>query len=905
MYDPLESGTDPSQNYIEAPHQPLDYIFHPKRVAVIGATEKEGSVGRTLMQNLKNTDFGGEILPINPKRDEVLGVKCYKSVAEVDGKIDLVVIITPARTVPALIQQCADKKIPAAIIISAGFKELGPPGEKLEQEVLKIARKSGMRIIGPNCLGVMNPILGLNATFAADMAFPGNVAFISQSGAMCTAVLDWSLKEKIGFSSFVSIGSMADVQWGDLINYLGNDRHTKSILIYMESIGDPRSFLAAARRVALTKPIVVIKSGRTEVAAKAAASHTGSMAGSDDVLDAAFKRAGVMRVDTIEELFNMALVLAKQPEPRNPNLTIITNAGGPAVLATDAASTFGAELTELHPDTIASLDKFLPAAWSRSNPVDLLGDADAARYTETVNIVAKDPHTDGLLVVLSPQDMTEPEKTAKELKPHANIPGKPLLASWMGGASVEKGAQVLKEHGIPCFPYPDEAAKTFAKMWKHSYQLKALYETPPIRDSVTEKPAIVDEIIQKALSEGRDLLTEMESKDLLKAYGIPVVETIICESADEAKNAADKLTYPVVAKLHSETITHKTDVGGVLLNLNSAQEVIDAFNSIQSSVTKLKGAEHFQGVTIQRMVKLEGYEIILGSTMDEQFGPVLLFGSGGQLVEVFKDSTLALPPLNATLARRMMEETKIYTALQGVRGRGSVNMNDLETLLVSFSRMIAEQPHIKECDINPLLANENEIIALDARVILHPPGTKKLSTLSIRPYPVEYIQETTLKDKTTVLLRPIRPEDEPAINNFHRKLSEDTVRSRYFQFLSLEERIAHDRLIHICSSDYEQEIAIVAEHENNIVAVLRLTRWPGTKAAHFKLIIQDDFQGKGLGSTLLDFTIDLAKREGIETLKAQVLHENKGLIAMLNKRGFTSNFADSEQKILLFEKDLA
>ena len=905
MYDPLESGTDPSQNYLEAPHQPLDYIFHPKRVAVIGATEKEGSVGRTLMQNLKNTDFGGEILPINPKRDEVLGVKCYKSVTEVEGEIDLVVIITPAKTVPTLIQQCADKGIPAAIIISAGFKELGPPGEKLEQEVLTIARKSGMRIIGPNCLGVMNPILGLNATFAADMAFPGNVAFISQSGAMCTAVLDWSLKEKIGFSSFVSIGSMADVQWGDLINYLGNDRHTKSILIYMESIGDPRSFLAAARRVALTKPIVVIKSGRTEVAAKAAASHTGSMAGSDDVLDAAFKRAGVMRVDTIEELFNMALVLAKQPEPSSPNLTIITNAGGPAVLATDAASTFGAELTELHPETIANLDKFLPAAWSRSNPVDILGDADAARYSETVNIIAKDPHTDGILIVLSPQDMTEPEKTAEQLRPHTNIPGKPLLASWMGGASVEKGAQILKDAGIPCFPYPDEAAKTFAKMWKHSYQLKALYETPPIRDSITEKPAIVDEIIQKALSEGRDLLTEMESKDLLKAYGIPVVETIICESADEAKKAAEKLTYPVVAKLHSETITHKTDVGGVLLNLNSAEEVIDAFNSIQTSVTKLKGAEHFQGVTIQRMVKLEGYEIILGSTMDEQFGPVLLFGSGGQLVEVFKDSTLALPPLNATLARRMMEETKIYTALQGVRGRGSVNMNDLETLLVSFSRMIAEQPHIKECDINPLLANENEIIALDARVILHPPGTKNLSTLSIRPYPVEYIQETALKDKTAILLRPIRPEDEPAINEFHRKLSEESVRSRYFQFLSLEERIAHDRLIHICSSDYEQEMAIVAEVQNNIVAVVRLTRWPGTKAAFFKLIIQDDFQGKGLGSTLLDFTIDLAKREGIKTLKAQLLHENSGLIAMLNKRGFTSNFADSEQKTLLFEKDLA
>ncbi|MDX8430570.1 MAG: GNAT family N-acetyltransferase [Candidatus Algichlamydia australiensis] len=595
----------------------------------------------------------------------------------------------------------------------------------------------------------------------------------------------------------------------------------------------------------------------------------------------------------------------KQPEPKSPNLTILTNAGGPAVLATDSAATFGAELTELHPDTLASLDKFLPAAWSRGNPVDLLGDADASRYTESVNIVAKDPNTDGLLVVLSPQDMTEPEKTAELLKPHANIPGKPLLASWMGGKSVEKGAQILKESGIPCFPYPDEAAKTFAKMWKHSFELKALYETPPIRDNITEKPELPEKIISQALKEGRDLLTEMESKDLLKAYGIPVVETIICETADEAKQAAEQLTYPVVAKLHSETITHKTDVGGVLLNLKNAQEVIDGFNSIKNSVTKLKGAEHFQGVTIQRMVKLEGYEIILGSTMDEQFGPVLLFGSGGQLVEVFKDSTLALPPLNATLARRMMEETKIYTALQGVRGRGSVNMNDLETLLVSFSRMIAEQPHIKECDINPLLANENEIIALDARIILHPPGSKKLSNLAIRPYPVEYIQEATLKDKTPLILRPVRPEDEPAMSEFHRKLSEDSVRSRYFQFISLEERTAHNRLIHICSADYEQEMAIVAENNQNIIAVSRLSRWPGTDAALFKLIITDDFQGKGLGTLLLDFTIDMAKREGINVLKAQVLNENSGLIAMLKKRGFTSTFADPEQKILLFEKDLA
>lgn len=910
MYDPLEPGTDPSQNFLEYPHQPLDSIFNPQSVAVIGATEKEGSVGRTLMNNLIHADFGGKIFPINPKREKVLGLTCYPSIDSVPEEIDLVVIVTPAKSVPGLVADCVKKGIKAAVVISAGFKELGAPGLALEEELLENARKGGMRIIGPNCLGVMNPILGLNATFAADMAYPGNIAFISQSGAMCTAVLDWSFKEKIGFSSFVSIGSMADVQWGDLISYLGNDRHTKSILIYMESIGDPRSFLSAARKVALTKPIVVIKSGRTAEAAEAAASHTGSMAGSDDVLDAAFRRAGVMRVDTIAELFDMALVLAKQPEPKGPNLTIVTNAGGPAVLATDATAIGKAELTKLDEATVDKLNGFLPDAWSHGNPVDLLGDAEAKRYEETMSILAKDEKSDGILVVLSPQDMTEPEATAKALLPYKEIPGKTILASWMGGKAVEGGAKLLKEGGIPCFAFPDSAASVFARMVKHKNDLRSLYETPSLHDEITLKGSELrgheeaEKIIQKALSENRDLLTEMESKELLKAYNIPVVETIIASSAEEARQAAEKLGFPVVLKLHSETITHKTDVGGVKLNIKNLEEVERSFNEIKESVTKIKGAKHFQGVTVQKMIKLEGYELILGSTIDAQFGPVLLFGAGGQLVEVFKDSTLTLPPLNATLARRMMEETKIYHALHGVRGRKPVDLEALEAILVNFARMIAELPWIKECDINPLLASDEHLIALDARVILHPPGSKELSRLAIRPYPIEYVKPKTLKGGTEIVLRPIRPEDEPKIIEFHRELSEESVRGRYFQFLSLEKRTAHDRLVHILCTDYDQEIAIVAEKEDKIVGVIRLARILGTDQAYFKMIIADAYQKMGIGASLLDHVIEIAKKEKISLLQAQTLTENTRLIEMLKKRGFTITPAAEEPTIVQASLDL-
>jgi acetyltransferase len=690
--NPSTQATVPSL-IIRSERQPLDAIFAPKSVAVIGATERAGSVGRTILWNLISTPFGGTVYPVNPTRASILGIKAYKSIKDIPEKVDLAVIVTPASSVPGIISDCADIGVKGVVVISAGFKETGPKGVELERQLMEQARRGGIRIVGPNCLGVMNPITGVNATFANSMARPGNIGFISQSGALCTAVLDWSFSENVGFSAFVSIGSMLDVGWGDLIYYLGDDPHTQAIVIYMESIGDARGFLSAAREVALVKPIIVIKPGRTAGAARAAASHTGSLTGSDEVLDAAFRRSGVLRVNDIADLFHMAEVLAKQPRPKGPRLTIVTNAGGPGVLATDALITEGGELTEISPEAMQTYNEFLPATWSHNNPIDIIGDAEPERYAKALETAAHDPNSDGMLVILTPQSMTDPTKTAEALKPYAHIEGKPVLASWMGGSMVAAGQEILNRYNIPTFSYPDTAARIFNNMWRYAYNLRSIYETPLPTDSVGQGPdrELAREIIDGVRKTGRTILTEFESKRLLAAYGIPIVDTRIARSEDEAVKLAGEIGFPVVLKLYSETVTHKTDVGGVQLNLRDGDAVKRAYNAIATSVKEKVGAEHFLGVTVQPMIKLEGYEIILGSSIDSQFGPVLLFGTGGQLVEVFKDRSLALPPLNTTLARRMMEQTKIYKALKGVRGRKSVDMAALEQLMVRFSQLIAEQ----------------------------------------------------------------------------------------------------------------------------------------------------------------------------------------------------------------------
>ena len=881
---------------LQRERESFDALFKPRSVAVIGATDKEGSVGLAMMNNLKT--FRGKVFPVNPKRDQVLGLKAYPNIAAVPEKVDLAVIITPAPTVPGVIGECIAAGAKSALIISAGFKEIGPEGAELERQILAQARDAHMRIVGPNCLGIMNTRIGLNATFADAIANPGNVAFISQSGALCTAVLDWSFREKVGFSYFISVGSMLDVGWGDLIDYLGDDPDTDSIVIYMETIGDARSFISAAREVALNKPIIVIKAGRTAAAAQAAASHTGSLAGSDDALDAAFRRCGVLRVHTIADLFYMAEVLAKQPRPKGPHLTVVTNAGGPGVLATDALILNGGELTALAPETIAKLNDFLPSAWSHGNPVDILGDATPERYAKALELVADDPASDGLLVILTPQAMTEATATAELLRPYARLRDKPILASWMGGDSVEAGERILNEAGIPTFGYPDTAARMFTYMWRYSDNLRSLYETPVAGDDRAIRRDEAAVLIAQVRASGRTLMTEYESKQLLAAYGIPTVPTYIAADEEQAVAHAEAIGYPVVVKLHSETITHKTDVGGVHLNLCDAHAVRDACRLIKASVLARGKESDFLGVTVQPMIKRDGYELIVGSTTDSQLGPVLLFGTGGQLVEVFQDRALGLPPLNSTLARRMMEQTRIYTALKGVRGRKPVPLDELEQLMVRFSYLVAEQRWIKEIDINPLLASEQALIALDARVVLHPAhiSEAELPRTAITPYPVEYVAPWTLHDGTAVLIRPIRPEDEPLLVEFHHTLSEQSVYQRYFHPFPLSERIAHERLTRIAFINYEREMALVAEwrdeaYKPHIIGVGRLIKLRGGKEAEFAILISDEYQHQGLGTELLSRLVAIGRREGVKRIIADILPDNAAMIRVSEQVGFTCRYS--------------
>jgi acetyltransferase len=869
----------------------LRTMLTPKSIAVIGASEKAGSVGRALLENLR--PFRGHVFPVNPNHATVLEEKTFPTIRDVPEDVDLALIATPAATVPGIVGECVVAGVKGAVIVSAGFKECGPAGAELEKQTL--ARRGKMRIIGPNCVGVMLPHIGLNATFARPLALPGNIGFISQSGALCTAILDWSLSNRVGFSAFISIGSMVDVNWGDLIYHLGDDPHTRSILLYMESVGDARSFLSAAREVALTKPVIAIKVGHTEAAAKAAASHTGALTGSDEVLGAAFRRVGVLRVDSIGELFDIAELLGKQPRPAGPSLALVTNGGGPGVLATDALIEGGGKLADLSPETFDKLNKLLPPHWSRNNPVDILGDADAERYEKAVDIIARDKNNDGLLVILAPQAMTEPSATAEKLRLFGKLKAKPFLASWIGGAGVAPGATILNNANIPTFDYPDAAARAFCAMWRYSRNLEALYETPALGEGADIHRTAAEQIISRAHNGGRTLLTEVESKEVLTAYGIPVVTTRVARSEKEAVDLGRQIQGTVVLKVYSKTITHKSDVGGVKLNLRGADEVRQAFRAIQKSV--YDRGEEFLGVTVEPMIALEGYELILGSITDPQFGPILLFGAGGYFVEVFKDRVLGFPPLNRTLARRMMERTQIYSALKGFRGRATVDLGALEDLLVRFSQLVAEQRWIKEIDINPLLVSPKNLIALDARIVLQEPDTEErdLPPLAIRPYPTQYITTLKLRDGTPVTIRPIRPEDEPLMIEFHKTLSERSVQLRYFGLLSLEQRTLHERLTRMCFIDYDREIALVADRtrsdgQHEILGVGRLIKAHGRDEAEFTLLVADQWQRKGLGSGLLRLLVQIGRNENLRRITGRILRDNVTMKQVSEEIGFHLQF---------------
>ncbi len=868
----------------------LEPFFRPQSVAVFGASASPGSVGNILMRNLLENPFGGVVYPINPKRRSVQGVFCYPNLAAVPEKVELAVIATPAASVPKLVGDCVERGVSNAIIISAGFAELGTEGRKLEAEIRSVARGK-IRIVGPNCLGIIHPPSNLNASFAASMAAPGNVALLSQSGAICTAILDWARQAHVGFSSFVSVGSMLDVDFADLIDYFGDDPATKSIVLYMESIGDVRKFLSASRSVSRTKPIIVVKSGRHEAGARAAASHTGALAGADAVFEAAFRRAGVLRVTTIPDLFAMSEILAMQPPPSGPNLAIVTNAGGPGVMSADALMIDGGQLAPLSPETLADLNAALPPFWSHANPIDILGDATPERYRLAVEVCAKDANVQGILVLLTPQAMSDPTETARQILSFAHRPSKPILACWMGGVAVREGIELLNKAGIPTFDAPESAIRAFLHMVQYRRNQDLLYETPP---ALPEKSAVdasrVRQIFAKVRAAERTLLTEVEAKEVLADYGLPVVPTIACRGVEEAVSAAEKVGYPVVLKLLSTTITHKSDVGGVQLNLGDERAVRTAYDTIENHLKRLQKAEAFEGVSVQPMIRERGYELIVGSSLDRQFGPVILFGCGGVLVEVFKDRALGLPPLNRMLARRLMERTKIYEALRGVRGQKAVDLEALETLLARFSQLLVDFPEIQEVDLNPVLAAPECVVALDARILLCPASrpAEQCPRLAIPPYPNQYVGKFRLRDGREATVRPIRPEDEPLIIALHAAHSEHTIRMRFF---SMVKSLSRESLIRLCHLDYDREMALTAVMqeggEPRLLGVSRYYLTPETGAAEFALVVSDAYHRQGLGRHLMQRLLDIARERGVRRLVGQVLTENAPMLALMQSLGFS------------------
>ncbi|MGD0978727.1 MAG: acetate--CoA ligase alpha subunit [Candidatus Bathyarchaeia archaeon] len=879
----------------------LDKIFNPKSVAVIGASDEEGSVGYALMKNFTESGFGGHVFPVNLKKTEVLGLKAYASIEQVPEPVDLAVIATPARTVPDVLEQCGRAGINGIIVISAGFKEIGPEGRALEERITEIKKKYNMRIVGPNCLGVIRPIMHLNATFISKMPKPGNIAFISQSGALGTAILDWAMHENIGFSNFVSLGSMIDVDFGDLIDYFGTDPKTKSILMYIEGITDARKFMSAARHFARTKPIIVVKAGKFSESAKAAASHTGSLTGEDMIYDKAFKRAGMVRVEEIADLFNCAAVLGMQPIPRGPNLAIITNAGGPGVMATDSLIAQGGTLAKLSDKTMEVLNNILPHFWSKGNPIDILGDAKADTYRAVVEACLNDDNVDGIVIIYTAQAVVEPVEVAKslaELIRSRTYQNKTILTSFMGYGAVEEANRIFIDNNIPTYSTPEQAIKTYQYMYQYKRNLELLYETPeelPVDVVPPRRPLLT--VLRNVASENREILTEVEAKTFLEYYNFPVVKTKTAQTENEAALLASQLGYPVVMKVLSPQITHKSDVGGVVLDITSEAEAREAFKRITQKAKEHDPDAEILGVTVQPMIKRQGYEVIIGAKADPLFGPVILFGMGGVGVGLFKDFAIGIPPLNQTLVRRMMEETKMYQLLKGYRNFPPANIKLLEEIMVRFSQMLVDFPQLKEVDINPLFINEKEAFAFDARIVIDP---SKVFTkfephqhLIITPYPTKYETMWRLRDGRTVILRPIKPEDEPLWLEMFQNFSEESIRYRFFQVLK---DTPHETRVRYCNIDYDREIAIVAElteeGRKRILGVARVSIEPDGRTGEIAFIVADPWQGLGLGTKLVDYVLEICADMKLETIYAIMLADNYRAMGLMKKMGFTIKYMD-------------
>jgi acetyltransferase len=880
----------------------LNPLIKPQSIAVFGASDRAGSVGAVVFENLRTGGFKGALYPINPKRDDVQGVKALKSLDEVSGSLDLAVIVTPAETVPEIIEACGRRGVKAAVILSAGFGEIGEAGLVLEQKTRETARKYGLRFIGPNCLGLMRPSIGLNATFNKGSAKPGHLALVSQSGALCTAILDWAQVSGVGFSNVVSVGTSADVDFGSILDFLVNDPETESILLYIEGIRQPRSFMSALRAAARTKPVIVIKVGRHAAGSRAARSHTGALVGADDVFDAALRRAGVVRVQSVVQLFALTQALSSNYQPNGNRLVILTNGGGPGAMAADHTADLGVPLAELDAATITALDQVLPSVWSHGNPVDIIGDATPERYAQAIDICMRDPNVDGMLVILTPQAMTAPTEVAEQVIALAKQSQKPLITCWMGEAQVAEARRKFIEAHIPSYRSPEPAVETFAYLSSYYQNQKLLMQAPqPLAHQTEPDLEGAKMIIDGALAEQRTVLSEMESKALLSAFHIPVARTMIARSPNEALLIAEQIGFPVAMKINSPDITHKSDVGGVRLGLANAQAVRSAYHDTIATVSKMRPEAHIDGVSIEPMLrKPNGRELMVGVVADRTFGPVISFGAGGTTVEVLQDRAVALPPLNSFLARDMIASTRVSKLLGSFRHMPPVNMEALEAVLLRVSEMVCELPWVREMDINPLIVDEHGAVAVDARIMLGPVAVSadRYAHMAICPYPTHLVAQWQLNDGTEITLRPIRPEDAQIEQAFVRELSDD---SRYTRFLNMQRELSPVMLAKFTQIDYDREMALIAtvleEGQEKQVGVVRYAINPDGKSCEFAMVVADAWQKHGIGHKLLGRLIEVARDKGLVTMEGEVLAKNTNMLQLIESMGF-ENHAHPEDSAL-------
>lgn len=889
----------------------LTPLFMPQSVALFGASSREDAVGGVVFKNLLSSGFAGRIYAINPKRSEVQGEKAYASLEEIDETVELAVIATPASTIPDIVTACGERGVGMLLILSAGFRETGAAGRRLEERVTKLVERYGMRMMGPNCLGIIRPDAGLNITFGKNNAKPGNLALVSQSGAICTAILDWAEQNDIGFSAVISTGIAADLDFGDFLDFLASDPATGAILLYIEGIRDARHFMSSLRAAARVKPVIALKVGRHASGAEASMSHTGALVGSDATFSAALSRSGVLRVDTVSQLFAAARALSsRRYRGAAGRLAIITNGGGPGVMAADRATDQDIELASLGDATVAALDKVLPAVWSRANPVDIIGDAPASRYQQALAACLADAGVDGAIVILAPQAMTRPAEAAAAVIETAVTSEKPVMTCWMGGSQVEEARQLFNRARVPNFRTLENAVDAFSYLARYNSSQKLLLQTPaPLtRTQLTPDADGARLIIEGVLTEQRKVLTEPESMAVLNAFRIPTVRNAIARSANEALVVAESIGFPVALKVYSADISHKSDAGGVRLNINSASEIRGAYRQLIDQVQLNLPDARISGVTVEAMHRSStGRELMIGIITDPVFGPVISFGSGGISVEVMGDSAITLPPLNRRLARDLIARTKVSKLLGRFRHLPPVDLDQVVDVLLAVSSMACELPWIKEMDINPLIVDEHGVVAVDARIVIdYPqPSSDPYHHLAIHPYPAHLVRNVQLSDGTDLVIRPIRPEDAEIERKFVRGLSSE---ARYFRFMSSLQELSQEMLVRFTQIDYHNEMALIAVHTGESgeeqIGVARYTTNLDKKSCEFALVIADRWQGKGVARLLMRDLMRIARERGLEAMEGQVLSSNRRMLELVASLNFEISNDPADDSVRIVEVKL-